>query len=176
MIAMFCAKPDTVQLLFDARADPKQVCGTGMFDALDLAAFAGSNDNVKCWLKNLPGWDLDMAGHASHHAPVLFRAAAAPHGSSVVATLLEAQATVNSMGLFGGSPLFAAVFGGNLETVKVLLKYRVDVNRQMHPMCLKHRLACSLCRRLAACGFADHHPLIRILSNLEGLTALHIAA
>lgn len=177
MAAMSFARFEVVETLLDAQADPTIVDADGRgVDAFMLACVFGRVDNAERWLRRFPSWDLErrdgtiggMALHAACGYP--------PQSAALVAMLLSAGASANSVTDMGTSAL--QILGIkedlDLEAARLLLAAKADVNYRTQPRTLKWRVAMACAR--AAWRMGRRQPIIHLLARAEGATAQHRAS
>lgn len=173
--AMAFGSPDIVELLLENGANP-YISSTKGNNSLMCACAYGQLENVKFWLGRFRDWNLSTKGKLGNDA--LGNAVyMGPDRLELVKFLLEKGAAAESVTFNGTSTLMSACAteDSDPEVVRLLLKQKVDVHRQVRPMTMKWRFFYWYAKTMVRTGM-NRSSLMQSLAERQGRTALHYAA
>ena len=176
---MFMASPEIVTMLLDHGVDERLEDQAGN-DPFAFACISNQLDNVKCWLKRFPDWDLErrnkiVGGVALSHAVFM-----GPNRLKLVRYLVEtAGASLETVAHNGGSVLTAlcASEDADVDALRYILQQSSSkvINKRLNATTMKWysiQKAVKVAHRIGLANLG----VVRLLSSESGATALHLAA
>lgn len=176
---MFMASPEIVTMLLDHGVDERLEDEAGN-DPFAFACISNQLNNVKCWLKRFPDWNLEtrnkvVGGVALSHAVFM-----GPNRLKLVKYLVEtAGASLETVAHNGGTVLTAlcASEDADVDALRYILQQSSSklVNRRLNATTMKWYLIQQGMKVAHRTGFANSG-VVQLLSSESGGTALHLAA
>ncbi len=180
MMAMGFARWGVVEALLNAGANPFSTTKDG-HDALMVGAIYGKDENnIRCWLKRYPQWNLERRDTALGGTALTWAAGSGANKAKVVEALLEHGSNPLMLGNTGASVVHSVALNpdSSPDLMQWLLRYTDGKLRPMlklgsSPRTVQWRIIFSITQVLARVGVK--RKVVQEIASWEGQTPLHFA-